>query len=106
MVVYTIVRTRGVKFCTELLKFSDDGLSSVKSISHRSFSSSLKTKVQLKHIKRLCILNTNLCSYRSIHMSNILYRKDYYTILGVPRDATQKDIKKAYFEVSLLYENK
>lgn len=28
------------------------------------------------------------------------YKKDYYKILGVPRNADQKEIKKAYFNVS------
>ena len=31
------------------------------------------------------------------------YRKDYYKTLGVPPNADQKEIKKAYFKVSTLY---
>uniref|UniRef100_A0A6G1SBE8 Protein tumorous imaginal discs, mitochondrial n=1 Tax=Aceria tosichella TaxID=561515 RepID=A0A6G1SBE8_9ACAR len=35
---------------------------------------------------------------RNIHTSQLLSRKDYYEILGIPRNADAKTIKKAYYE--------
>jgi DnaJ homolog subfamily A member 3 len=38
----------------------------------------------------------------TFHSSNYC-SKDYYKILGVPKNATQKDVKKAYYELAKKY---
>ena len=30
-----------------------------------------------------------------------IHQKDYYKVLGISKTASQKDVKKAYFDVSL-----
>ena len=37
---------------------------------------------------------------RSISTTNSLSRKDYYEILGVPKNSAVKDIKKAYYQLA------
>jgi len=36
---------------------------------------------------------------RGIRRSTNMEKRDYYEVLGIPRNATQKDIKKAYYKV-------
>ncbi|XP_022673409.1 protein tumorous imaginal discs, mitochondrial-like [Varroa jacobsoni] len=42
-------------------------------------------------------------SSRSFHLSSILEKRDYYDVLGVPRNASSKDIKKAYYQLAKKY---
>eukprot|EP00051_Salpingoeca_urceolata_P025783 m.467654 g.467654 ORF g.467654 m.467654 type:complete len:555 (+) comp20366_c0_seq7:761-2425(+) len=40
---------------------------------------------------------------RSIHTTDCLGKRDFYEVLGVPRDADEKTIKKAYFKLAKKY---
>ncbi|XP_052898656.1 protein tumorous imaginal discs, mitochondrial isoform X2 [Anopheles moucheti] len=44
-----------------------------------------------------------LRSTRSFYTSNILRKKDYYTTLGVTKNASSKEIKKAYYQLAKKY---
>ncbi|KAM6166146.1 dnaJ homolog subfamily A member 3, mitochondrial [Erethizon dorsatum] len=57
---------------------------------------------------RPCVILTGAKSYpfvctASFHTSTPLPKEDYYQILGVPRNANQKEIKKAYYQLAKKY---
>lgn len=46
---------------------------------------------------------TTIVQTRSISTSNVLLKKDYYSVLGVAKNSSAKEIKKAYYQLAKKY---
>lgn len=49
------------------------------------------------------VLRPSVIHRHTIHTNQVLYRKDYYDILGVPKNADAKTIKAAYYDKAKKY---
>lgn len=56
------------------------------------------------HLRNKLIFSNALLTRRGFHTNQILFKaKNYYEILNISRNASQKDIKKAYYQLAKKY---
>ena len=104
MVILAFLRPRNLKLCVYLIKLTDDRMcSTAKSASVKLFSNFSKTRVLELTPKTTFSGFIDNHVLRNFHTSSSFSAKDYYKILGVSKNASQKEIKKAYYEVSLYF---
>uniref|UniRef100_A0A9J8D7V3 DnaJ homolog subfamily A member 3, mitochondrial n=1 Tax=Cyprinus carpio carpio TaxID=630221 RepID=A0A9J8D7V3_CYPCA len=100
--------------CSPLLSSADGAYRSLATLSGRQLwtarggsAGGAGTAVTLRGMTVLCVTAVSSSSHvickMSFHTSSPAAKQDFYQILGVPRAATQKEIKKAYYQMAKKY---
>ncbi|XP_054721549.1 protein tumorous imaginal discs, mitochondrial-like [Uloborus diversus] len=96
MAVYSSFRSQNLRLFLFLMKLGEDGFPR-KAVLHRYFSVVKQTNFNLNPS---LVKASPKCFLRTIHSSSIANAKDYYSILGISKNSSQKEIKKAYYELA------
>uniref|UniRef100_A0A8C2KTR6 DnaJ homolog subfamily A member 3, mitochondrial n=1 Tax=Cyprinus carpio TaxID=7962 RepID=A0A8C2KTR6_CYPCA len=100
--------------CSPLLSSADGAYRRLATLSGRQLwtarggsAGGAGTAVTLRGMTVLCVTAVSSSSHvickMSFHTSSPAAKQDFYQILGVPRAATQKEIKKAYYQMAKKY---
>ncbi|XP_062610317.1 protein tumorous imaginal discs, mitochondrial-like isoform X1 [Saccostrea cucullata] len=66
-------------------------------------SSSFSKLHQSQDKSRVSVPKSTFLERKTFHTSSLNFKEDYYKILGIPRTADQKEIKKAYYKLAKKY---
>ncbi|RXN24183.1 dnaJ -like protein [Labeo rohita] len=107
--ITVVVSSSHRRACSPLISSADGAYRSLSTLSGRQMwttrsgsAGGAGTAVTLKGMTAVSPSPHVICKM-SFHTSSPARKQDFYQILGVPRTATQKEIKKAYYQMAKKY---